>query len=91
MLNIKNDAGNFNLTYKMMNDVIYFKAKEIATILGYKNTAQAIMIHVDDVYKTKLKDISSNLEIRLLAGSDHNIVYVNEYGLYQLVSNQTNK
>ena len=55
--------GIFNLTYKMMNDVIYFKAKEIATILGYNNTAQAIMIHVDDVYKTKLKLIDFNFLI----------------------------
>ena len=89
MLNISNDALDCNLNYKMIDDVIYFKAKEVATLLGYSNTRSAIIDHVDDAYKHKLKDISSSHEIRLMAGSDHNMIYLTEPGLYQLVFRST--
>ena len=73
------------MAYKTVDDVIYFKAKDIATILGYRNTRHAITDHVDDEYKYRLKDILTGPEIGLLAGSDHQVIYVTEPGLYQLV------
>jgi prophage antirepressor-like protein len=35
----------------MYNDVYYFKAREVATMLGYINTTGAIIDHVDNEYK----------------------------------------
>ena len=84
MLNITNDAGDFNLSYKRVDDVIYFKARDVSTILGYSNPGNAVIDHVDDEYKHKLKDISTIIENRNIAGSDHNMVYLTEPGLYQL-------
>ena len=81
MLTISNNAGNLKLSYKQFNDITYFKAKDIATILGYSNTRQAIIDHVDDAYKHNLKDIAIGNETRLLAGSDHNMIYLTEQGL----------
>ena len=41
----KNDVSSFNIPYIIVNNFPYFKGKDIATILGYNNTAQAIRIH----------------------------------------------
>ena len=85
MLTISNNIGNFKLSYKLFNDVVYFKGKEIASILGYSNTGKAVIDHVNDDYKHKLKDISTIPEMGMMAGSEHNIIYLTEPGLYQLI------
>ena len=35
----------------------WFKGKDVATILGYQNTAKAIMVHVHSDYKKKLEEL----------------------------------
>ena len=85
LLTITNTTGNFKFSYKLFNDVACAPAKEIAATLGYSNTSNAVRDHVDDRYKHKLKDISTPLEIRGMAGSDHNMIYLTEPGLYQLL------
>ena len=85
LLTITNTTCDFKFSYKLFNDVAYAPAKEIAATLGYSNTRQAILDHVDDDYKHKLKDISTSHETRLMAGSDHNMIYLSEPGLYQLI------
>ena len=35
----------------------WFKGKEVATILGYKNTMQAIRVNVDDDDKKKMEEL----------------------------------
>jgi hypothetical protein len=48
---------NFNgsqCKYFFYNDLIYFKAKDITTILGYANTDQAIRVYIEDSDKFEL-------------------------------------
>ena len=85
ILTITKTTGDSKLSYKLLNDVIYFKGKDVAEILGYSNTDKAFMVHVDDEYKRKLKDISTTPEMGKVAGSDCCIIYITEPGLYQLI------
>ena len=84
MLNLSNATGDFNFVWWMHNDVMYAKAKEVATSIGF-NTSQAILDLVDSEYKHKAKDMPIFSENRLLDGSDYNVVYLSEPGLYQLI------
>ena len=77
--------GHFKLSYKMFNDVIYFKAKEIATTLGYSGSNKAIIAHVDNEYKSKFDNISGGGEMEALDYNDRNTIYITEPGLYQLI------
>lgn len=63
----------------LVNDEPMFVGKDIATILGYDNTAKAILNHVDDEDKAKIPlwDVSSN--------QNRNQVVINESGMYSLV------
>ena len=85
MLSISNATRDFNFVWWMHNDVMYATAKEVATSLGYKNTARAILDLVDSEYKHKAKDMPILSKNRLLDGSDYNVVYLSEPGLYQLI------
>ena len=57
---------------------VWFKAKEAATILGYKNTADAIRKHVSENHKVK------NVQQRKTRGCTFSY-YINEPGFYELV------
>lgn len=61
------------------NDDVWFIARDVATILGYKKPENAIANHVDDEDKTST----------LIQGSGSNYksktVLINESGLYSLV------
>ena len=56
---------------------VWFKAKEVATILGYRDTDKAMRKHVDkeDKYKGPAKT----------AGGLQTCVFISESGLYSLV------
>ena len=84
-MSITNGTGEFKLSYKMLNDVIYFKAKEVATILGYTSTNKAIIDHVDIEYKSKLEDLVGGYEMKGLDHNDKIALYITEPGLYQLI------
>ena len=46
---------SLNVTIKTItddNNVLWFRAKDIALFLGYADTKRAIQLHVDDDYKT---------------------------------------
>lgn len=60
-----------------IDDEPYFVGKDVAQILGYSNTADAIQKHVDDEDK-----LTSQIAI---AGQNRNAVLINESGLYSLV------
>ena len=60
----------------------YFKAKDVATCLKYTNSRKAIIDHVYDEYKTKLKDITNRNDPLLFDCNAQNIVYIAEPGLY---------
>ena len=47
----------------------WFKGKDVATILGYQNTKQAIRVNVDDDDKKKLEEASKGLSDSPLPGN----------------------
>lgn len=61
-----------------INNEPYFVGNEIATILGYKNTRDALLKHVDS--EDKISDVA------IYDGSQNrNMVVINESGLYSLI------
>lgn len=66
------------------NNNIYFRGKDIANALGYENTAQAIIINVDDDDKQKLEELWG-MSDRCLTFNEKNTLYINESGLYSLI------
>ena len=68
----------------------WFKAIEVATILGYANTKQAIIKNVDDddkqTYEQLLETMQDNgLSRRPFEANEKNIIFINEPGLYSLI------
>ena len=60
----------FNFNNRSISCIIvdgnpWFKAKEVATILGYVNTKKAIIDHVDDEDKTKMDALMGDRETPL--------------------------
>ena len=82
---ITSATSDFKLSYKLFSDVIYFKAKDIASVLGYNNTTKAILDHIDCDYKFKLGDLVGSNEMGLLDHNDKITLYITEPGLYQLI------
>jgi prophage antirepressor-like protein len=76
-----------------LDDAIYFKGKDVALALGYVDTVRAIHLHVDEEDLNKLQDLEygkggDNLSPPL-RGNDMKTFYINESGLYSLITVQT--
>ena len=69
-----------------VNNMAYFRAKDVATALGYKNTKQAIIFHVDEEDKENLQQLRG-LDSRppSLSENEKRTMYINESGMYSLV------
>jgi prophage antirepressor-like protein len=85
---------NYNITTIKNNEDIYFKGKEIANILGYKDTDQAMRIHVEEEDKKKMEILLKmesttrgvkNTGLKKMTYNELNTIYINESGLYSLV------
>lgn len=63
------------VTTVVEDGVPYFRAKEIAQALGYKDTDQAIRIHVESESQTRIQD----------GTNPKAVVYLNESGVYDLI------
>ena len=59
-------------------DSIWFRAKTVAEILGYKNTKDALIRHVDDEDKIKLGQFEKGRVSRPLKKNEKNTIYINE-------------
>ena len=63
---------------------IYFRGKDVATALGYANTAKAIKDHIEEDDKNTLEELVNNDSF--LTGYHEKItIYINESGLYSLI------
>jgi len=63
---------------------IYFRGKDVATALGYENTAKAIKDHIEEDDKNTLEELVNNDSF--LTGYHEKItIYINESGLYSLI------
>lgn len=71
------DFEGSNVRTVTINDKPYFVGKDVATILGYKRTADALKAHVDDEDKLtrQFTDSGQNREMKV----------INESGLYSLI------
>ena len=77
---INNQLGiNFN---SFIDDKfnVWFKAKQVATILGYRDTDQAIRKHIDDEYRKYFP-----VETTGYSKIGRPLIFINESGLYSLV------
>jgi len=72
-------------TLKIDND-IWFKGKSIALVLGYANTKQAIIQHVEEEDKSNLESLNlGGLKNRPLSHNEKQGIFINESGLYSLI------
>ena len=55
----------------------WFVGKDVADILGYRNTPKAIRDHIDDEDKLT--------ERIVLSGQNREVIFINESGLYSLI------
>ena len=63
---------------------VYFKGKDIASILGYVDTDQALRKHIDDEDKKKMGYFRYR-DSRPLTWNEKNTCFINESGLYSLI------
>jgi prophage antirepressor-like protein len=80
------------IKYFYYNDQVYFKGKDIATILEYENTKQAIRINVNFDDRIKINQLfgdglshSPSPKCTLLESEHPNTVFINESGFYSLI------
>uniref|UniRef100_A0A6C0EEM0 C2H2-type domain-containing protein n=1 Tax=viral metagenome TaxID=1070528 RepID=A0A6C0EEM0_9ZZZZ len=80
------------IKYFYHNDQVYFKAKDIASILQYEDTKQAIRKNVSIDDRIKIKQLSGDgvwetpsPETSLLESEHPNTVFINESGFYCLI------
>ena len=78
----KHNNTSFELINYGTNKEPYFKAKDIADFLQYKNTNQAIKDHVWNSDKFTTENCPRDL---IPQNNKFNTIYINESGLYQLI------
>lgn len=76
-LQVFNNAEFGSVRTTTVNGGVMFVAKDVATILGYTNTAKAIRDHIDDEDKLT--------ERIVLSGQNREVIFINESGLYSLI------
>lgn len=75
-----------SIQYILINDDPWFKAKEVAEILEYKNPQKAIRDHVDEEDRKRLQHLKGvNETILPLNNEQGHQVMINESGLYSLI------
>jgi prophage antirepressor-like protein len=75
---------NCSIGCVVVDNNVWFRGKNVATALGYENTTQTIIIHVEDEDKCKLEELWG-LSDRFLTFNEKNTIYINESGLYSLI------
>jgi len=76
-LQVFNNAEFGSVRTAMVNGEVMFVGKDVATILGYSNTRDAISKHVDDEDKGVAKCDT--------LGGSQDLMFINESGLYSLI------
>ena len=62
----------------------WFRGRDVATVLGYANTTQALIKNVDEDDKKKMDELG-NLSERLPDPNARKTMFINESGLYSLI------
>ena len=67
-------------------DEIWFRGKDIAKVLGYEKTRNAILKHVEDEDKSSLEDIRRGPQIKAPFKNEQGAsIFINKSGLYNLI------
>ena len=84
------DQHPFEVTTLTVDQVPWFKGREVAACLGYVNAQQALRTNVDeDDRKTYAELMEGVLPDSTVSKQQPHEVYVNESGLYSLVLRST--
>ena len=75
---------SFNIECIVVDGLPWFKGKQVATILGYANTKNAIINNVREQDKKRMEEIGGPPNGPLDYNAKH-AMYINESGLYDLV------
>ena len=74
------------ITVIKCRDEIWFRGKDIAKVLGYEKTCNAILKHVDNDDKSILEDLRRGAQIRApFKNEQGGSIFINESGLYSLI------
>jgi prophage antirepressor-like protein len=80
-----------DIRFVVINNEVYFVAKDIANVLEYKDTAQAIIQHIDkedrltDIELTRIAKEFSQRNLQVVTRA----IYTNESGVYALIFGST--
>jgi len=81
-----NNVLNCSVDCVVVDNNVWFRGKDVATAIGYKDTTHAIINNVEIEDKQKLEKLVKESES--LTGYHAKIsVYINESGLYALILN----
>lgn len=85
LMTVTSESNNYQLNYALNGDEIWFRGKDVATLLGYADTKQAIVKNVDDDDKKQLKELRGVSETPPESSNSGNSIFINESGLYTLI------
>ena len=74
-------GSDFQIQYVMVDGAPWFKAKEVAKLLGYSNTTEAIKDHVGVNHKKKMAEL---VQSDTHTYHERNTIYINHDGLKSL-------
>jgi prophage antirepressor-like protein len=96
-INVYNFKGHY-ITILYVNGIVYFRARDVALMLEYKDTVQAIRYNVGFENKKTYEELLVMLEIDhgkftgpISGNEDLKTIYINEGGLNQLIANSSKK
>ena len=82
----KFNKGEFKLTVFGSPDKLYFKAREVAELLGYKYPANAIQDNVEKEDKISYTELKKSCGLETHTNKfDPKTIFINESGLYSLI------
>jgi very-short-patch-repair endonuclease len=80
------DGASYKLQRVVVDSDPWFRAVDIATVLGYANTRQAILTHVDNDDKKKYNDLVQGRDAGVKTSPNiKRTIYINQRGMRSLV------
>ena len=79
---IISDTYNCNIRY-LVDDrqEMWLRGGDVASVLGYSNTRNAVANHVDDEDKIKFEEVKDRLSGRRMETEHPHTIYINKSGL----------
>ena len=85
-ITIRTNNNNHTINCVVVRDQRWYRAKDVAVALGYKNTKEAVIDHVILDNKRRLNELKPQAN---LVYNDANTIYINEAVLRALVVNKS--